>query len=568
MARMEGQPSTELARPAATPPVLPGDLRDDAPSIRQRLGLFPWAVLGALTSFRRPHVAIHQAVAAPELSEALSLQRGLFAIRAFGVALILGILLIQPDVAWMPYVGGVLAMVVALTAQALWFRSGRLELSSAIALIGLVCDSSAGYLVGQAYVASDSWVVYLGYPILAMEAAIFFGSIGTVASIAVSSVAFVAQEMERMRLGIAEDYTLFVNVLSLFLLYGAFIGVTVGESRRSRGDLRAILDVAGLLSQQESPTRIAQTLDSRLRSLVGGRVRSIAVRRADGTYEIRRWRTPETRTISNESIAALSDHVGHDVELDMREGRSMTIDIERSRDAIVVNGLGLPRWVRALTLVPIHSEGHLMGILPVLWDRRRTPDPTELELLRGLADQTGLAFGQAQARRARELAATDSLTGLANHRAFRDALTARVSEAKRHHGRLAILFTDLDRFKAVNDRHGHAVGDLFLHRIAQAVRTAARTEDLVARYGGDEFALILPNSGVSAAFEVARRLREEVIAAAGGMDVDLTVGIALYPDDGADVDTLVERADAAMYTGKRRGGGQIIAASDAEAVEP
>ena len=563
---MEG-PSADLARTSATATILV-DPRDDGPSIRQRLSLFPWAVLGSVASFRRPRLAVHQAVAAPELSEALSLQRGLFAIRAFGVALVLGILLIQPDVAWLPYVGGVLAMVTALIAQAIWFRSGQLQLAPAIALIGIACDSAAGYLIGQAYVASNAWVVYLGYPILAMEAAIFFGTSGTVVSIIASSVAFVVQEAERMRLGIAEDWTLFVNVLALFLLYGAFIGVTVGVNRRSRGDLRAILDVAGLLSQQESPTRIAQTLDSRLRSLVGGRVRSIAVRRPDGAYEIRRWRTPETRTISVEAIAALSNHVGRDVELDMREGRAMTIDIERSRDAIVINGLGLPGWVRSLTLVPIHSEGHLMGILPVLWDRRRRPDPGEFELLRGLADQTGLAFGQAQAMRARELAATDSLTGLANHRAFRDALTARVSEATRHHGRLAILFTDLDRFKAVNDRHGHAVGDLFLHRIAQAVRTAARTEDVVARYGGDEFALILPNSGVSAAFEVGRRLREEVLTAAGAMDVDLTVGIALYPGDGQDVDTLIERADAAMYTGKRRGGGQIIAASDAEAVEP
>lgn len=563
---MEGQPA-DLARATASAPIAV-DPRDDGPSVRQRLGLFPWAVIGSATSFRRPHLAVHQAVAAPELSEALALQRGLFAIRAFGLALILGILLIQPDVAWLPYVGGVLALVVSLATQAVWFRSGRLQLVSVVALVGLVCDSTAGYLIGQAYVASNAWVVYLGYPILAMEAAILFGTIGTVTSIAASSVAFVVQEAERMRLGIAEDFTLYVNVLSLFLLYGAFIGVTVGLNRRSRGDLRALLDVAGLLSQQESPTRIAQTLDSRLRSLLGGRVRSIAVRRPDGAYEIRRWRTPETRTISTDAIAALSNHVGRDVELDMREGRAMTIDIERSRDAIVVNGLGLPAWVRSLTLMPIHSEGHLMGILPVLWDRRRRPDPSEFELLRGLADQTGLAFGQAQAMRARELAATDSLTGLANHRAFRDALTARVSEATRHHGRLAILFTDLDRFKAVNDRHGHAVGDLFLHRIAQAVRTAARTEDVVARYGGDEFALILPNSGVSAAFEVGRRLREEVLAAAGAMDVDLTVGIALYPGDGQDVDTLIERADAAMYTGKRRGGGQIIAASDAEAVEP
>jgi diguanylate cyclase (GGDEF)-like protein len=560
MTAMEGQSSADLARPITS---LSYD-RDDRRSLRQRAQLVPWTILGFLTPFGRQRVAVHAASQTSELTEALSIQRGLFAIRAFGVTLVLGILFTQPDVAWLPYAGGVLSMVLPLLAQAAWFRSGRPELARWMALLGVVGDSLAGYLIGQAYIASAGWVIYLGYPILAMEAALLFGPMGTVVSIAASSVVFMGQQAERIQLGVAEGNTLVVNVLALYLLYGAFIGVTVGVNRRSRGDMRALLDVAGLLSQQESPTRIAQTLDTRLRGLVGARVRSIAVRRADGTYEIRRWRTPETRTISLEAIGALSLHVGRDVELDMREERPLTIEIDRSRDTILVHGLGLPDWVRALTLLPIHTEGHLMGILPVLWDRRRVPDPSEIELLRGLADQTGLAFGQAQARRARELAATDSLTGLANHRAFRDALNARIAEAKRHHGRLAILFTDLDRFKAVNDRHGHAVGDLFLHRIAQAVRAAARTEDVVARYGGDEFALILPSAGLAAAQEVGHRLRDEVLAAEGGMDVDLTVGVALYPDDGADVEALIERADAAMYAGKRRGGGRVIAASDVE----
>jgi diguanylate cyclase (GGDEF)-like protein len=563
------QPSTDLARPAGltATPVRVLDHRDDGPNLSQRLRLLPWGPYARLTSFARPRVAVHPAMTNADLAEAQSIQRALFAVRAFAVILILGLFAIEPNVQMAWYAGGILALVVALTIQFAWFRSGRPQLAALIAFAGVACDSAAGYFVGQAYIASVDWVTFLGYPLVAMEAALIFGPIGAIASVGASVVATAAQLAERASLGFPATSAFQINVLAIYLLYAVFISVTVGVNRRSRGDMRALLDVAGLLTQQESPTRIAQTLDARLRALVGARVRSIAVRRPDGTYEIRRWRTPETRTVGLEAVAALSAHVGRDVELDMRDGRTLTLEIERGRDMILIGGLGLPDWVRALTLVPIHTEGHLMGILPVLWDRRRVPDPSEIELLRGLADQTGLAFGQAQARRARELAATDSLTGLANHRAFRDALTARIAEARRHHGRLAILFTDLDRFKAVNDRHGHAVGDLFLHRIAQAVRAAARTEDVVARYGGDEFALILPSAGLAAAQEVGQRLRDEVLAAEGGMDVDLTVGIALYPEDGADVEALIERADAAMYAGKRRGGGRVVAASDVE-VEP
>lgn len=221
-----------------------------------------------------------------------------------------------------------------------------------------------------------------------------------------------------------------------------------------------------------------------------------------------------------------------------------------------------PSRCRPQACGPLRTEGSLSGILPVLWDTEHIPSGAELDLLNGFAEQTGLAFGQAQLRRARELAATDSLTGLANHRAFRDALTARMAEARRHEGRLAILFCDLDRFKAVNDRHGHGVGDLLLHRIAGAIRGIARTEDVVARYGGDEIALLLPGADREVALEVGQRLRERVRGVEGGMDVDLTVGVAVFPDDADEPEALIGRADSAMYAGKRLGGGRVVAADE------
>jgi diguanylate cyclase (GGDEF)-like protein len=266
--------------------------------------------------------------------------------------------------------------------------------------------------------------------------------------------------------------------------------------------------------------------------------------------------------VSAEAGGLISRAAGRVLERDFEDGSAATRSLDPGRDAAVMGALGVPDWVRSITLVPIHSERERSGVLPILWVDRRTPSQDELDLLHGLADQTGLAFAQAQLHRARELAATDSLTGLANHRAFRDILAAEIAGARRRGGRLAILFCDLDRFKAVNDRHGHSVGDLLLHRIAERVRAAARAEDVVARYGGDELALILPGANSEAALEVAARLRHEVRAVEGGMGVDVTIGVAVFPDDATTEDDLVARADAAMYAGKRVGGGRAILAGE------
>lgn len=535
---------------------------DDSPPRRRALRL-------ALASvYRRllPWTSGRRVVAHPRGStgrgEIFGLQRAMFGVRAAGTVMVLVIAPLAQRIDPVLLGAGLASLVGVLVVQAAWFRSGRTEGAQAVALTGLVGDSLAGYLVVQSYLASAEWVQYVTYPLMAMEGAVVAGWFGATASTLASSVVLALQFAARADLGYPTAPSTIAIVLGILAIYGVFMAVYAGLGRRMRADLGALLEVSALLAQQESPTRIVQALDGRLRRLVGARVRSVAVRRPDGTYEILRWRTPETRLVDLAAVAGLSAHLGRDLEGDMREGRPLTVVVAANHDAPLIEVMGLPEWVRAITLVPISSEGVLGGILPVLWDDRHVPSGAELDLLVGFAQQTGQAFSQAQLRRARELAATDSLTGLANHRAFRDALTARAAEARRNGGRLAILFCDVDRFKDVNDRHGHGVGDLVLHRIATAVRSVARTEDVVARYGGDELALLLPGADRAAAMDVGARLRERVRAVEGGLDIDLTVGVALLPEHGADPEILVARADAAMYAGKRLGGGRVVDASD------
>ncbi len=535
----------------------------DAPGFARRVHL---AFLGPLGRLRigpeRGHVTAHARLTQGRSIEAVGVQRALLGLRTLGLVLVAAEIPIIAGSATPLFVVGLLLLGVMVGVQVWWFRSGRLDSVATIAAVGLIVDSAAAYLFAQAFVGSTSWVHFLAYPLVAIEGAVVLGPGGATVSTLASSIVYIAQQGQRASIGRPVELGATLFVVSMFVCFGALSAAYAGLTRRMRGDLEALLEVSTLLSLQESPTRIVQALDSRLRQLVEARIRSVAVRRADGGYEVMRWRTPETRVITPAAVRHLSDHLGRDIEGEIGSGRALTIAIEGPADAAVVDALGLPEWVRAITLVPIQADGELSGILPVLWDRRHVPSPAEMDLLSGFAQQTGLAFEQSQLHRARELAATDSLTGLANHRAFRDALAARVSEARRHGGDFAILFCDLDRFKAVNDRYGHGVGDLLLHRIATAVRAAAREEDLVARYGGDELALLLPGTGRFGALDLARRLREQVLAVENRLGVDLTIGVAVYPEDASDPDALVHRADAAMYAGKRLGGGRVVLSSE------
>jgi len=165
-------------------------------------------------------------------------------------------------------------------------------------------------------------------------------------------------------------------------------------------------------------------------------------------------------------------------------------------------------------------------------------------------------------RQLSHLAEHDALTDLPNRLLLNDRLTRAIALAERHHKPLAVLFLDVDGFKAVNDSLGHAAGDAILRSIAARLGAAIRKSDTVSRYSGDEFVIVLPEieQGDDAAV-VARKL---VRAASGPHRIDArnvtvtaSVGIALYPDDGRDAETLIKRADAAMYDAKRTGLGSF-----------
>ena len=153
--------------------------------------------------------------------------------------------------------------------------------------------------------------------------------------------------------------------------------------------------------------------------------------------------------------------------------------------------------------------------------------------------------------RIRNLAVTDALTGLANYGKLIDVLDSEIKRSNRTGRSFAVLLMDLDGLKLINDQHGHLTGSGALRRIADILRVYCRDTDTAARYGGDEFALVMSEAGPKEAQQVASRIRDCVSRDAGVPPLSISVGAAAYPQDGTTRESLLEAADRELYAMKR-----------------
>jgi diguanylate cyclase (GGDEF)-like protein len=249
---------------------------------------------------------------------------------------------------------------------------------------------------------------------------------------------------------------------------------------------------------------------------------------------------------------------------DGRQVRSVAIsyDYPEPRDGEVETG----EPIHAGLAVPLPSETGTIGMLTVFTRSPSGSFATERrQELEELAERAGPAIENARRfREARQLADLDALTGLHNRRYFHETLAREVARAHRYDRRLALIVFDLDDFKAINDRIGHLAGDAVLAEAADVVRSVVRSADIACRVGGDEFAVILPESGMQEAEQLYSRLQEALeqrpIGGAGRIRLSAGVAELARADDAR---TFFERADEALYGAKEAGKGRAVTADSA-----
>jgi diguanylate cyclase (GGDEF)-like protein len=157
--------------------------------------------------------------------------------------------------------------------------------------------------------------------------------------------------------------------------------------------------------------------------------------------------------------------------------------------------------------------------------------------------------------RLRELAFTDPMTGLANYRRLIDCMELEIKRCERTKRSFSIVMLDLDGLKTINDTHGHLCGSRALCRVANALRSQCRSTDLAARYGGDEFCVVLPETSMDGAKNAAKRVADCLATEAEAPSISVSAGAATYPSHGRSTDQLIVAADQGLYAAKAHGCG-------------
>jgi diguanylate cyclase (GGDEF)-like protein len=218
----------------------------------------------------------------------------------------------------------------------------------------------------------------------------------------------------------------------------------------------------------------------------------------------------------------------------------------------------LTRWkTRSIVCVPLKSRHRVLGVIQLINVHMEQFSENEMFFLHALCDYAAIAVDNARAvERIQELTITDDCTGLYNARHLYKTLEAEVYRSARFGYEFTTLFIDLDYFKRVNDTYGHLAGSKLLAEVGYAIKANLRLIDFAFRYGGDEFVVMLPQTGKNAALVVAKRLidvfRNSSFLESDGLRLNIraSIGISTYPEDGPNAHEIIRRADEMMYAVK------------------
>ena len=208
--------------------------------------------------------------------------------------------------------------------------------------------------------------------------------------------------------------------------------------------------------------------------------------------------------------------------------------------------------IQSAICMPLRSRNRTLGVIQLFNCQLNTLTDYTISFLHVLCDYTAIAIDNARAvERIQELTITDDCTGLYNVRHLYRILEEYADPATRSSAPFSLIFIDIDHFKSVNDRHGHLVGSHILKEVGQTLRAGLRRQDIVFRYGGDEFVILLPGAGKRAAQNVAERIlknmRERRFGNVLSLEIRASLGVATWPEDGSTVHEIIRSADTMMY---------------------
>lgn len=243
----------------------------------------------------------------------------------------------------------------------------------------------------------------------------------------------------------------------------------------------------------------------------------------------------------------------------------LTYTVARQGEAILVPNMqdhplfkNVPSsWDGSILGLPLKIGERVVGVMTVAHSRPGAFSEANLRVLRLLGDQAAIAIENARLHNLVAVQArTDALTGLPNRRGLDERLQKEIQRASRYQRPLALMIIDLNNFKKVNDTFGHLVGDQTLKRVAVCLRRAVREIDFVARYGGDEFVILLPETDENTVEELARRISQSIescplaLPEDTGDPITLSLGVAVFPNNGSSGNALLGTADKALYRSK------------------
>jgi len=326
-----------------------------------------------------------------------------------------------------------------------------------------------------------------------------------------------------------------------------FSSLNEGQLRRGKAEVRALAEMAGDMAAARQVPELVHALLAAVGEAFGPRRAAVVVYDREGGTARAHVLAPDRSLAEAASGPAPAGDPADGAPATL----SRRLDVAGDGGALLVRALP---GATNVVVVPLVAEGGTVGTLAVEWG-----GGTLTRVSAGTVALLGqLAAHAALHAEVERLARTDTLTGLPNRRVFQETLARELAVAGRRGTSCGLVVLDVDHFKAVNDTHGHQAGDDVLRRIGRVLVDTCRGTDVPARFGGEEFAVVVPDCTPADARAVAERVRAAVAASPAAVAVTVSAGVATFPADAADPTGLVAAADAALYRAKRLGRNRSI----------